>query len=157
MRRYFGIAAVIVFLLAFALALWGGPDKNLFESPFSSIPSILVDYTDNGTEVYVHGLNDFKYTSISLVASCGNDTQERTRENGYFLYYVANASWPEMSLNITVWNVNKEYRFNGTIKVAQPEEAPTLLTIYEAAHGKINTYTLTTTNLPWKKLMERIR
>jgi hypothetical protein len=61
------------------------------------------------------------------------------------------------TLNVTVWNRNKEYTFNGSVQVAAPEDAPRLLTLYEEKRDRINTYTLNPGNLPWKKLMERVR
>ena len=42
-------------------------------------------------------------------------------------------------------------------KVAHPEEAPKLLTFYEDRNGKIYPVTLDSTNMPWKRLMERMR
>lgn len=154
MRKYFGAAAVVVFGLAIALAVWGG-GRDIFESPVSSIPSILIDHHKDETDIYVHGMNDFRYTNMSMLVTIGNTTYERTRPDGLFLYY--NTSAENFTINITVWNKNKEYTFNGTVMVADPLDAPTLLTIYEAKKDKVNTMTLTAGNLPWKKFMERVK
>jgi hypothetical protein len=154
MRKYFGVAAVAVFLLALALAVWqGGNDP--FVSPVSSIPSILVDYNLNETEIYVKGLNDFRYTNITLRISGENQSLERSKEKAYFLFY--NTSLANFTINVTVWNKNKQYSFNGTVQVAPPNDAPKILTLYEEKRDRINTYTLNTAKLPWKKLMERVR
>jgi len=159
MRKYFGVAAVVVFLVALALAFWQG-GKDPFQSPVSSIPSILIDHTINEagvneTEIYVHGLNDFRYTNMTVRITGENQTFERFREQAYFIYY--NLSMANFTINVTVWNRNKEYSFNGSVQVASPEEAPLLLTLYEERTDRINTYTLNIANLPWKKFMERAR
>lgn len=158
MRKYFGAAAILVFGLAITLAVWGG-GRDIFESPVSSIPSILIDHHEDETEIYVHGMNDFRYTNMSLLVTVGNTTYERTRADALFIYYNIsdNISEKRFTINITIWNKNKEYNFNGTIMVADPLEAPTLLTIYEAKKDKVNTITLTAGNLPWKKFMERVK
>lgn len=154
MRRYFGAAAVVVFLMALALVIWGG-GRDIFESPISSIPSILIDRSDNETEIFVHGMNDFKYTSMSLVVTSGNTTYERTRDDTYFIYY--NSSAENFTVNISVLNKNKKYEFNGNILVADPSDTSKVLTLNEERKDKVNTYTLTAANLPWKKFMERVR
>jgi hypothetical protein len=155
MRKYFGVAAVVVFLMAFALALWGGPNKGFLESPFSSIPTLHVDYSDNGTEIYIQGLNDFEYTNMSLHAA--NDTMSfgTTKNNAHILYYVT--SMENFTMNITVWNGKKEYAFNGSIRVEPAEAWPKVLTLLEEKKDKIQTISINSASLPWKKLMERIR
>ncbi len=155
MRKYFGVAAGLVFLGAFALVIWGPGNTNLLESPFSSIPSILVDHSENQTAVYVHGLNDFKFTNMSIRISNNTRSYERTRNNTYFLYCETSDS--DFIINVTVWNNHKQYAFNGSVQVAPPDEAPRILTLYEEKKDKTNTYTLDSGSLPWKKLMERIR
>lgn len=159
MRKYFGAAAVAVFLLTLALAFWQG-GKDPFVSPVSSIPSILIDYNinetgTNETEIFVKGLNDFRYTNMTIRVAGGNQRFERARDKAYFIYY--NTSMANFTINITVWNRNKHYSFNGSVQVAPPDEAPRLLTLYEEKRDRISTYTLNTGNLPWKKLMERVR
>jgi hypothetical protein len=154
MRKYFGAAAVAVFLMALALAFWQG-GKDPFVSPVSSIPSMLVDYNLNETEIFIKGLNDFRYTNISVRISGENQSFERTRERAYFIFY--NTSLANFTVNVTVWNRNKEYTFNGSVQVAPPDEAPKVLTLYEEKRDRINTYTLNGGNLPWKRLMERVR
>lgn len=154
-RKYFGMAAGLVFVAAFVLAIWGPGNANFLESPFSSIPYILVDHSENRTEVYIHGLNDFKFTNISLRMYNENMSFERTRNDTFFLY--CETTEPSFTLNVTVWNAKKEYVFNGTVQVAPPEEAPRILTLYEEKNDRTNTYTLDSSNLPWKKLMERIQ
>ena len=153
MRKYFGVAAVVVFLMALGLALWGG--RDIFESPVASIPSILIDRNDNETEIYVHGLNDFRYTNISLRVISDNETFERTREDTYFMFF--NSSAENFTINITVWNKNKKYAFNASVLAASPGEDPKVMTLYEDRNDKIYTYTLNNGNLPWKRLMERAR
>jgi fucose permease len=159
MRKYFGVAAVAVFILALGLAFYqGGNDP--FVSPVSSIPSILIDYNlnetgANETEIFVKGLNDFRFTNMSLRVTTGNQTFERARDKAYFMFY--NTSVANFTFNIIVWNKNKQYSFNGSLQVASPDEAPKLLTLYEEKRDRINTYVLNTANLPWKKLMERVR
>ena len=159
MRKYFGAAAVAVFLVALALAVWQG-GKDPFVSPVSSIPSLLIDHTINEagvneTEIYVHGLNDFRYTNMTVRITGENQTFERLREQAYFIYY--NLSMANFTINVTVWNKNKEYTFNGSVQVAPPDEAPKVLTLYEEKKDRINTYTLNIGNLPWKRLMERVK
>jgi hypothetical protein len=153
MRKYFGVAAVIVFLMALALALWGGV-RDIFESPVASVPSILIDHKESETEIYVHGMNDFRYTNISLRVTIGNETFERSREDTYFMYFNSSENF---TVNITVLNKNKKYSFNASVVVAAPEEVPKILTIYEEKNDKIYTYTLNNDNLPWKRLLERTR
>jgi hypothetical protein len=153
MRKYFGAAAVVVFLLAIALAVWGG-ERITTESPISSIPSLLIDYHEDETEIFVHGLNDFRYTNITLRVTADNTTQERFREDAYFIYY--NTTDLNFTLNITVWNKNKQYSFNGSIQVANDTESTKVLTLYEVTKTRINDYMLTETGLPWKKFMERV-
>lgn len=145
----------MVFGLAIALAVWGG-GRDIFESPVSSIPSILIDHHQNETEIYVHGMNDFRYTDMNMLVTIGNTTYERTRTDALFLYYNTNTT-ENFTINITIWNKNKEYTFNGTVVPADPLDAPTLLTIYEAKKDKVNTISLTAGNLPWKKFMERVK
>ena len=159
MRKYFGAAALAVFLVALALAFWQG-GKDPFVSPVSSIPSLLIDHTinetgGNETEIYIKGLNDFRYTNMTVRLTGENQSFERIRQNAYFIYY--NTSMTNFTINVTVWNKNKEYTFNGSVQVASPEEAPALLTLYEEKKDRINTYTLHTGNLPWRRLMERVR
>ena len=159
MRKYFGAAAVVVFLGALLLAFWQG-GRDPFESPISSIPSILIDYNVNETaglnetEIFVKGFNDFKYTNMTLRVSDGNQTYERMKEDAYFIFY--NTSLANFTINVTVWNHDREYTFNGSVQVAPPEEAPLRLTLYQEKRDRINTYTLNSGNLPWKKLMERV-
>ena len=158
MRKYFGAAAVVVFLLAIALAIWGG-DRIITESPISSIPSLLIDYHqnenhENETEIYIHALNDFRFTNITLRVTNETTTEERSREDAYFMYY--NTTDVNFTLNITVWNKNKQYCFNGSVQVADPAEAPKVLTLYEVTKTHVNDYVLTETSLPWKKFMERV-
>jgi hypothetical protein len=159
MRKYFGAAAVAVFLLAIALALWGG-GRDWRDSPVASIPSILIDFNEeqNQTEILVHGMNDFKYTNITMKITNGtneSDIFERTRDH---TYYMSCSTTAEMfTLNITVWNKNKGYAFNATVQKASAEEAPTLLTLNEDRNGKIYPVALDTTKLPWKRLMERMK
>ena len=158
MRKYFGAAAVVVFALAIALAVWGG-ERIITESPISSIPSLLIDHHEDKTEIFVHGLNDFRYTNITLRVTAENFTQERTREDAFFIYFstsVFNFTLNNFTLNITVWNKNKQYSFNGSIQVADHAEAPKVLTIYEVTKNRTNDYILTDTGLPWKKFMERV-
>jgi hypothetical protein len=153
MRKYFGAAAVLVFLLALVLAVWGGKDP--FISPISSIPSLLIDQNHNETEIFVKGLNDFRYTNMTITIAGENQTYERNREDAYFVYF--NTSMANFTVNITVWNRDREYTFNGSVQVASPDESPKLMTLYEEKRDRINTYTLDTGNLPWRKLMERVR
>lgn len=159
MRKYFGAAAVAVFLLALGLAVLQG-GKDPFESPVSSIPSILIDYNMQGvvaneTELYVKGLNDYRYTNMTIRVAGGNQTFERTREGAYFIFF--NTSLANFTINVTVWNKNKEYTFNGSVQIAPPEEAPRIFTLYEEKRDRIVTHVFNTGNLPWKKLMERVR
>jgi len=153
MRKYFGAAAVAVFLVALALAVWGGKDPT--KSPVSSIPSLLIDYNLNETEIFIEGLDDFRYTNMTVRITGENQTFERFREQAYFIYY--NLSMANFTINVTVWNKNKQYTFNGSVQVALPDEAPKVLTLYEEKKDRINTYTLNTGNLPWKRLMERVK
>lgn len=154
MRKYFGAAAVAVFLVALALAFWQG-GKDPFVSPVSSIPSILIDYNLNETEIYVKGLNDFRYTNMTVRVSGENQTLERFKEKAYFIF--VNTTLYNFTINVTVWNKKKEYTFNGSVQIAPPDEAPRVLTLNEEKRDKLTTYTLNTGNLPWKKLMERVR
>jgi hypothetical protein len=153
MRKYFGAAAVVVFLMAFALALWGG-NRSFQESPISTIPSILIDIELNETAIYIHGLNDFRYTNMTVRITHENTTFEKVKYDAYFIDY--NSSEANFTMNVTVWNRNKEYAFNGSIQRAPDEAAPRLLTLYEEKKDRINMYVLNAGNLPWKKLMERI-
>lgn len=154
MRKYFGAAAVLVFVMAIVLAVWQG-GRDIFELPVASIPSILIDYNNDETEIYVHGMNDFRYSNISMRVIIDNTTIERTREDTLFMFY--NSSAKDLIVNITVWNKNKAYSFNASIQKASQEEAPTLLKIYEDRDNRIFTYTLDDGMLPWKRLMERMR
>jgi len=154
MRKYFGAAAVAVFMMAIILALWGS-NRDMLESPVASIPQILIDYNDDQTDIYVHGMYDYKYTNITMQIFVGDETFERSRENVYSLNY--NTSADEFGVNITVWNKKKAYSFNATIKKASPDEAPKLLTLIEHRDNRIYSYTLDNTNLPWKRLMERMQ
>jgi len=154
MRKYFGAAAVVVFVMAIVLAVWGG-NRNLFESPVASIPSILIDYNNNETEIYIHGMNDYRYTNISMRVTVGNESHERSREDTYFMFY--NSTAENFTVNITVWNKNRGYSFNASFQVAHPDEAPKLLSFYENRNEKIYPYILDNTKLPWKRLMERMK
>jgi len=152
MRKYFGVAAMVVFLLAFALAIWPG-GRDMLESPLSSIPSLLIDHNDNETEIYVHGLSDFRFTNMSIHVSGDSAEYERFKEDAYFVYF--NTSLQNFTFNVTVWNRHKHYYFNGSIEVAPPEAAPRIFTLFEEKKDRINIITLNSGNLPWKKLMER--
>ena len=159
MRKYFGAAAVLVFVMAIVLAVWQG-GRDIFESPVASIPSILIDSNINEmgiyeTEIYIHGMNDFRYSNMTMRVTTGNDSFERTREDTYFMFF--NTTAETFTVNVTVWNKNKHYAFTGSVQVAPPDEAPRLLTLFEEKRDRISTYTLNTGNLPWKKLMERVR
>jgi len=154
MRKYFGAAAGVVFLLALAFAVWQG-GKDPFVSPVSSIPSMLVDYNLNETEIYVKGFNDFRYTNMTVRVSGQNQSFERFKEHAYFIFY--DTSLSNFTINITVWNKNKQYTFNGSVQVAHPDDEPMIMTLYEEKRDRINTYTLNTGNLPWRRLMERVR
>lgn len=154
MRKYFGAAAVVVFLVALALAIWGG-GRNVFESPVASIPSVLIDHDHNDTEFFVHGLNDFKYTNMTITVSNGTSNFTRFKENAYFIYH--NTSMLNFTFNITVWNRDKEYNFNGSVQVHFEDEYPLVLTVWEETHAHINVHALSDSGLPWKKFMERVR
>jgi hypothetical protein len=154
LRKVFGVAAGLVFLVCIILAAWRG-GQNPFESPISSIPSLLIDYAYNETEIFVHGLNDFRYTNLSITISNGTNITERSRENSYFIY--TTAGFQNFTLNITVMNKKKEYTFNGTIQIAPIEHPAALLTLYEEKKDRINTYDLSQSNLPWRKMMERVK
>jgi hypothetical protein len=114
-----------------------------------------VDHSENLTEVYVHGLNDFKFTNMSIRITNTTMSYDRTKNNTFYLD--CETSENDFIFNVTVWNNHKEYAFNGSVQVALPGEAPKILTLYEEKKDRTNTYTLDSGNLPWKKLMERIR
>jgi hypothetical protein len=159
MRKYFGVAAVVVFLLAIVLAVWH-PGRDIFESPVASIPSILIDYNINETgfcetEIYIHGMNDFRYSNISMRVTTHNDSFERTREDTYYIFCSTTAE--NFTVNVTVWNKNRGYSFNASFQVSNTTEATKLLTLYENRNDKIFTYILDDSNLPWKRVMERMR
>ena len=159
MRKYFGVAAVVVFLLAIVLAVWQG-GRDIFVSPVASVPSILIDYNFNETgfyetEIYIHGMNDFRYSNISMRWTNKTESLERTREDTYFMFF--NTPSENFTVNITVWNKDKGYSFNASFQAATDQEAPKLLTLYENRDDKIFTYILDDTNRPWKRLMERMR
>jgi hypothetical protein len=159
MRKYFGAAAVVVFLLAIVLAVWQG-GRDIFKSPVASIPYLLIDYNSNETgiyetELYIHGMNDFRYSNISMRVTIENMSSERTRKDTYFMFF--NTTAKNFTVNITVWNKDKGYSFNASFQAATDQEAPKLLTLYEDRGDKIYPYMLDNSNLPWKRLMERMR
>jgi len=154
MRKFFGVAAGLVFLVCIIMAAWRG-GQNPFESPVSSIPSVLIDYAYNETEIYVHGLNDFRYTNLTIIISNGTNITERNRENSYFIF--TTATHQNFTLNISVINKKKAYAFNGTFQIAPPERPSALLTLYEEKKDRINSYDLSLSNLPWRKMMERVK
>ncbi|MEM2869607.1 MAG: hypothetical protein QW379_04185 [Thermoplasmata archaeon] len=154
MRKYFGAAAALTFFLCLILAFFGG-SRNIFESPISSLPSLLIDHYDNQTEVYVHGLNEFRYTNMTVWVSDGTTEFMRYRENTYFIYL--NTTLTNFTLNVTVWNKKKAYVFQADIRVADPEEFPAHLFIYEKEDGDGTMHVLQKSNLPWKKVMERVK
>ena len=153
MRKYLGAAAAVIFLLCVLLALFGG-SRNIFESPISSIPSLLIDRYENETEIYVHGLSEFRYTNLTIWVSDGATETIRYKENSYFIFL--NTTMANFTINVTVWNKKREYVFHGDIRVADPEEAPAELFIFEKKGDSVTTHALQKSNLPWKKLMERV-
>ncbi|MBM4249429.1 MAG: hypothetical protein FJ149_08370 [Euryarchaeota archaeon] len=160
MRKYFGAAAGAVFIAALTLAFWQG-GRDPFESPVSSIPSILIDHMRddttglNETEIFVKGLADFRYANMTVRVSDGNQTFERVRLHAYFIFY--NTSLELFTVNVTVWNRDREYTFNGTVEVAPPESAPLVLTLREEERDRTHTHALNSDNLPWRKFMERVQ
>ncbi|MGQ9583168.1 MAG: hypothetical protein ACUVV6_06610 [Thermoplasmatota archaeon] len=153
MRRYFGAAAAVTFVLCLVLALFGGR-RDTLESPVSSLPSLVIDQYQNETEVFVHGLGDFRFTKMTIWVSDGKTETVREKEGTYYTYL--NTSLSNFTLNVTVWNKNKEYMFRGGVRVADPDEAPTRLVIYEERKDGVTTHVLQAGNLPWKRIMERV-
>ena len=154
MRKYFGAAAAVVFILAIVLAVWQG-GRDIFKSPVASIPSVLVDSNNDQTEILIHGMNDFKYTNMTIRVTTGNDSFEQTRNDTYFMDFMTPND--TFTVNVTVWNKDRGYSFNASFQVTSPTEATRLLTLYENRNDKIYTYILDDTKLPWKRLMERMR
>ncbi len=153
MRKYFGAAAAVIFVLCFLMAIFGGR-RSAFESPMSSLPSIVVDHFQNETEIYVHGLTEFRFTNMTIWLSDGETEILRHRENTYFIFL--NTSLTHFSLNVSVWSKNKMYGFRADVRVADPDEAPTLLLLHEERGDSVTTHALQKGNLPWKRIMERV-
>ena len=148
-------------MICFILAAWRGGQSPLGESPISSIPAVLIDYANNETEIFVHGLGDFRYTNLTIRISNEKEkdnesrVQERSKESSLFIFH--STRWDNFTLNISVVNKNKQYAFNCTLQIAPPEQPSAVMTIYQDKAGRVTTYVLSPTGLPWKKMLERIK
>ncbi len=96
------------------------------EREISSIPKVIVDYSNNNTTVYVTGaFGDYKYTNITISAEneSAGWSNFTTDNETYFLRLKIPASVAlGFSLNVTVYDGESGYDYNCTVAVDPQEE-----------------------------------
>lgn len=81
----------------------------------ATVPQILVDVSDEGVIIYVHGISDYKYSNMSAVVKAGNESQGLVENESYALYFTI--EYKNFTINITVWDNDKHYVYQGLIGV----------------------------------------
>lgn len=114
-------------------------------SPVSSIPMILVDHIQETeeTKVYVQGLDDHRFSNITIQINGLNVTENLT----YALHL--STSLTEFALNVTVWDEIKEYEYRGNLSILREDDQVTLQ-IEDQKHDDI-----IERSLPYTTIMER--
>lgn len=131
------------------------PDPDM-DSPIGSIPKIIVDHVEDETKVDVKGLDDHRYSSISIRVFRGNDTYLNLSEENVFTQHAV-FSQKEFTLNITVADKKKVYGLEGDFTVDPPTEPNVvLLIITYNEQGKANERRITENDLPWRTLADRV-
>ncbi|UCE75069.1 MAG: hypothetical protein JSV56_05030 [Methanomassiliicoccales archaeon] len=130
---------IIVFLCSFSGCIDTPP------SPLSSIPRILIDHIieTEETKVYVHGLDDHMFSNITIEINNATITENYT----YSLHLTTKLL--EVSLNVSVWDKQKEYEYNGNMTLLSEQDQIMLEVDDERRDDPIER------SLPYNIIMER--
>jgi len=108
-----GLIALVVVLLTLSLAGCSNPPKP----PGSDIPKLVLDYdidhdTQNKSIIYVHGVDDVRYTNISL--KIDNKTVVY-KEEAFCIEY--DLYKDRFNITLDVWLELEHYNFNVSVEV----------------------------------------
>ncbi|UCF08025.1 MAG: hypothetical protein JSW28_10360 [Thermoplasmata archaeon] len=130
----------LVLLLCFFAGCTNGPP-----SPLSSIPMLLIDHIEENkeTKVYVHGLDDYRFSNITIQINNVTATENFT----YALHLTTILD--RFILNVSVWDDLKQYEYAANLTILTEDNEITLQIEDERHDDTIER------SLPYTLIMER--